>query len=437
MHRRIMPIVLAGTVTFAACSTGSGAEESLPAPAEEAAATPEDEAEPATTELAEEEQTTTAPTASDPADLPVSEAFGPAVWSAEVKTEPIITTDRVVYLDGDQVRALDASGEQVWEVSWLDPDLSTMQGTYPHLRLVSPDTVALLNGGRTEGEGLATAAFSINVTLIDVEDGGAQVVNVPVERASDSGMAGPGPLGAGFALPEDDSMGADLVPTAVLASGEVQEGPIPEDERVSGALGIGDYVLATWGSLPDGFSGDGWDSLIVAPSPEHTRAAVIGSDAENLVLGVWETTSVSEYDVRYQVIDLETGSVVAEPECGVPLMMMASRPVPEVMATSPDGQWRAIGSLRLDPDHEPECFGGGGGERTVTLTAITDDGRAFGVAEEPGHASTPLQVDVAPDGSVTTHEIPAHGPASPIGFFDGDLAVHWQDDTLTVNPLTN
>ena len=232
-------------------------------------------------------------------------------------------------------------------------------------------------------------------------------------------------------------MGADLVPTAVLASGEVREGPIPQDEHVSGALGIGDNIVTVWGSVPDGFSGDGWDSLSVAPSPEHTRAAVMGSDAENLVLGVWETTSVSDYDVRYQVIDLETGTVVAEPECGVPLMMMASRPNPEVMATSPDREWKAIGSLRLSPESEPECSGGGENERTVTLTAITDEGRAFGVAEEPGHTSTPLQVDLAPDGTVTTHEIPAHGPGSPIGFLDGDLAVHWQDDILTINPLAD
>lgn len=93
-----------------------------------------------------EPQTTTAPTASGPTDLPVSEAFGPALWSAEMVGEPILTSDRVVYVDGEQVRALDASGEQVWEVSWSDPAITTMQGTYPHLRLVSPDTVALLNG---------------------------------------------------------------------------------------------------------------------------------------------------------------------------------------------------------------------------------------------------------------------------------------------------
>jgi len=116
---------------------------------------------------------------------------------------------------------------------------------------------------------------------------------------------------------------------------------------------------------------------------------------------------------------------------------MASRPNPEVMATSPDREWKAIGSLRLNPETEPECFGGGTDERTVTLTAITDEGRAFGVADEPGHASTPLQVDLAPDGTVTTHEVPTHGLSAPIGFLAGDLAVHWHDDVLTVNPLAD
>ncbi len=437
MHRRITSLVLVGTLGLTACSSGNGAEQVAAPPTDGGAASEADEPEPDQTEVTSEDQTTPATTASSPADLPVTTAFGPALWSAEVKTEPIITTDRVVYLDGDHVRALDPTGQEAWAVTWPDQGIETMQGSYPHLRLVDRDTVALIDGGRTEGQGLSTASFSINVTVIEVEDGSTQVVNVPVERASDSGMAGPGPLGAAFALPEDDSMGADLVPTAVLASGEVQEGPVPEDEGVSGALGIGDHVLSAWGSLPDGFSGDGWDSLTVAPSPEHTRAAVIGSDAESLVLGVWETTSVSDYDVRYQVIDLETGSVVAEPECGVPLMMMASRPVPEVMATSPGREWKAIGSLRLNPANEPECFGGGEGERTVTLTAVTDEGRAFGVAEEPGHASTPVQVDLAPDGTATTHEIPAHGPGSPLGFLNGDLAVHWQGDTVTVTPLAD
>lgn len=437
MHRRITSLVLVGTLGLTACSSGSGAEEPSPPPTEGGGVSEADEPGPDPTEETGDDQVTTAPSDSGPADLPVSDAFGPALWSAEVTTEPILTSDRVVYVDGEIVRALDSTGEEIWSVSWPDPDLATMQGTYPHLRLISPDTVALLDGGRTEGEGLSTAAFSINVTLIDVEDGQTQTVNLPVQGASDSGMPRPDSLGAAFALPEDDSMGADLIPTAVLASGEVEEGPIPEDEPVRGALGIGDRVLSTWGLLPDGFSGDGWDSISTTPSANHSRAAVLGSDADSLILGVWETTSVSDYDVRYQVLDVSDGSVVAEPECGVPLMMMASRPVLEVMATSPNREWRAIGSLRLDPDLTPECFGGGEAERTVTLTAITDEGRAFGVAEEPGHASTPVQVSIAPDGTVTTHEIPAYGPSSPLGFLEGDLAVHWQSDTLTVNPLAD
>lgn len=435
MHRRIMTIVLAGTLALAACSPGSGAQESSPPTVDERAATPEDETEPAATDQAE--QQTTTPTASESADLPVSSSFGPPLWSAEVPSEPIVTSDRVVYLDGEHVRALDASGEQVWEVSWPDPAITTMQGTYPHLRLVSPDTVALLDGGRSEGEGLSTATFSINATLIKVGDGSTEVVNIPVHGASDWGMPAPDSLAASFALPEDDSVGADLLPTAVLASGEVREGPIPEDERVNGALAIRDHVLTTWGSVPDGFSGDGWDSLSTAPSPEHSRAGVLGSDADSLILGVWESTTVSDHDVRYQVLDVGDGTVVAGPECGVPLPMMASRPNPAVMATSPDREWKAIGSLRLNPENEPECFGGGPDERTVTLTAITDEGRAFGVADEPGHASTPLQVDLAPDGTVTTHEVPTHGPSAPIGFLAGDLAVHWHDDILTVNPLAD
>lgn len=218
-----------------------------------------------------EPQTTTAPTASGPTDLPVSEAFGPALWSAEIVGEPILTSNRVVYLDGEQVRALDASGEQVWEVSWSGPAITTMQGTYPHLRLVSPDTVALLNGGRSEGEGLSTATFSINVTLIKVEDGSTKVVNIPVQGASGAGMPAPDSLAASFALPEDDSMGADLLPTAVLATGEVHQGPVPQDERVSGASPSGTTCFR-----PGGQCRTGSPAMAGTPSPQPPPPSTAG-----------------------------------------------------------------------------------------------------------------------------------------------------------------
>lgn len=114
MHRRIMSLALVGALGLTACSSGSGAEESSTPPTGGGATSEADEPEPDQTEETGEDQTTPPSVASGPADLPVTEAFGPALWSAEVASEPIITTDRVVYLDGEQVRALDTSGEEAW-----------------------------------------------------------------------------------------------------------------------------------------------------------------------------------------------------------------------------------------------------------------------------------------------------------------------------------
>jgi len=126
------------------------------------------------------------------------------------------------------------------------------------------------------------------------------------------------------------------------------------------------------------------------------------------------------------VLDAASGNVLAAPECGPA--------VESQFVVSPDREWKVAGPLRLGPGNRVDCVGGGDGEKSVTFSAVTDEGRAFGTANEGG--ADPLLVDATPGSEPQTHALP-DGSNPPIGVMESDLAIHWdiKSGIITANPI--
>lgn len=101
---------------------------------------------------------------------------------------------------------------------------------------------------------------------------------------------------------------------------------------------------------------------------------------------------------------------------------------------SPNSEWKVAGPLRLSPQNAGDCTGGGEGQRSVRFTAVTDDGRAFGLAGQGG--ADPLFVDSWPGEEPETSDLPEDA-RPPIGVMEGDLAIRWDSRTgiITANPF--
>ncbi|WP_425310717.1 hypothetical protein AADG42_18725 [Ammonicoccus fulvus] len=379
------------------------------------------------------EQTAAGQPSSEPAghSLPVAEVFGEPAWSMQIppsweQMTPVVTAKRVIALDEAVVRAYDSQGTEVWATAWkplAEEDRAT--GQPPVLRQVSPEVIAVIDTGKVEGEGLSTSTYSAMVTLINIGDG-ALIKEVTVDgSASDAPKLGA--IGLGFALP-------DRTAVVVLPGGEVVEAPpAPSEARLVGAASVGENPIGLWetGSVSalSSFGGTGWSSSDSAPSAATVNSLVYGSDMDLLLLGRWNEPTTGQGkagEVVFQLLDAASGSVLAKPECGPA--------VESQFVVSPDREWKVAGPLRLGPGNKVDCVGGGDGEKSVTFSAVTDQGRAFGAAGEGG--ADPLLVDSTPGQEPKTHALP-EGADPPIGVMEGDLAIHWDTKSgiITANPV--
>lgn len=205
------------------------------------------------------------------------------------------------------------------------------------------------------------------------------------------------------------------------------------DARLVGAVSVGQHPIGLWetGSVStlSSFGGSGWSSDDLLPSEEAANAQVFGSDADTLLLGRWNEPAAGRGEagaVVFQVLDAASGKVLASPQCG---------PATESQfVVSPDRQWKVAGPLHISPQNAGDCTGGGEGQRSVTFTAVTDEGRAFGLAGQGG--SDALFVESKPGEEPETSDL-AEGVQPPIGVMKGGLAVHWDAKTgvITANPI--
>ncbi|MFT3860032.1 hypothetical protein [Micropruina sp.] len=359
-----------------------------------------------------------------PVSLPVAEVFDAPAWGirfseAAAHKRPLVTAQRLIMLDGQQVRALDAQGKDAWATPWegfTDEARSKGSDGYPLLRQVSPDVVAVVDGGTAQGDGLNKDTGQVKVTLMKVQDGSLiKQVTIP---GTPSQIPQIGSLGLGFALPQGGV-------SAITPDGDVVDAPTVRSMKTTSGISVGRTGMSVWESggsdAASGFSGPGWDSRTSGPGPRFTSASVLASDADRLLVGRWVVPSVSTKEVQIQVLEAPTGKVLSKPSCeprtAAPLV------------SSPARSWQVLGPMRLDSAGKATCFGGGSGQKTVTLTAVTDAGRAFGMASADG--SQALFLDLAPNGDITTLAMP-EGAELPIGVMDGDIAIHWDSNEAIV-----
>lgn len=387
-------LAVAAVVTLvAACSSGDDEEPAAAAPSE---------ADPATT------TSTDAPTEDPPqASLPVvEEVFGAAEWSLNVPPEGelLVTPTRAVSHDDTTVFAVDAGGEEAWSVplDLLDQRETAIgnQTNYnPTMRLVDTETVAVIETGLRQGSGLEAALNVARVTLIDLESGQTQQVDL-------EGTENDAPAVDTFGLYFEPAVGgAETLAYTVDAAGTVTE--YGQDADPSPIAVVGDHVLMD--------SHDDTADWTGAPLPD---AFLWSSDGENLAMAGNSDT--------YAWIDLDTGQAVAEGPCGTN--------VPELIARSPNGEFRAYGGFVFEvAAAQSRCVGGSDGERTVTFTAVDDEGRAYGVVPPDGDSGLLVVADLEGE---ETYPLPA-GSAPVRGIMEGGIAVHWDvaGGIVTGNPI--
>lgn len=411
MSRKTLLMSVLLTVSLTACASGEADRQA-----------PTDQAVPSAVE-----ETSTGPTHS----LPVASAFGEPAWGTQVppsweQMTPVITAQRVIALSDATVVAYDTQGAEAWSTDWQPlAEEDRAVGTPPVLRQVSPEVVAVIDTGKVEGEGLATTTYATQVTLINIEDGSLiKEVTVP---GSESDTPKLGETGLGFVLP-------DRTAVVVTPEGEIVEAPAaPADARLVGAASVGHHPIGLWetGSVNTlaSFGASGWSSTDSLPDEKTVNGQVFGSDADSLVLGRWNEPAAGSGEageVAFQVVDAASGQTFGTLECGPA--------VAQPFVVSPSREWKVTGSLRLSPQNEGDCTGGGEGQRTVRFTAVTDEGRAFGLAGQGG--SDALFVDSKPGEEPETSELP-EGARPPIGVMEGGLAIHWKAKTgvITANPV--
>lgn len=409
--RKTLPLLLTAAISLTACTAGEQvSQDPTTQPVQSAA-----------------EQTTTGPTHS----LPVASAFGQPAWGMQIppsweQMTPIVTAQRIIALSDATVVAYDTRGEEAWSTEWKPlAEENRAVGTPPVLRQVSPEVVAVIDTGKVKGEGLATTTYAARVTLIDVEHGALKKeVSVP---GSESDSPKLGSVGLGFALP-------DRTAVVVTPEGEIVEAPAaPADARLIGAASVGETPIGLWetGSVNTvaSFGSAVWSSNASLPNEATINAQVFGSDADTLVLGRWNEPTAGRGEggeVAFQVLNAASGKVLATPECGP----ATASP----LVVSPNSEWKVTGPLRINPQNAGDCTGGGEGQRSVTFSAVTDEGRAFGLAGQGG--SDALFVDAKSGEVPETSDLP-EGARPPIGVMEGGLAIHWDGRTgiITANPF--
>lgn len=354
------------------------------------------------------------------ASIPVGQPFGEAQWSVNVdasseEQSPLVIGNHVVALSDGTVKAWSADGTEAWQA----PTPSAGESSDVALRQADSNTVAVIATGVSEGEGLAESRYTAHVTLVDITSGKTTEVDI---AGSDVDAPSLSAVGVAFTLP--DGTGVVITPegeTVDVPDIATTTGPPDNAEADHPILALGDTVIwATTGGGEEqtGYATDTWSTGDL-DLLDYTQSSSI--EALDLALGlVVVGAHASEH--AFAVVDAATGDVVSDIEC---------RPATFASAvTSPNSKHSVVGPLQLTA-HDAQCVGGGEGQQTVTLTAVTDDGTAYGRASEGN-----LVVVPAGGGEPETSALP-DGANPPIGFLEGNLAVHYDagQGIVTANPV--
>lgn len=386
-------IVATATLLLTGCSTGASDGEATPSSSE----------------------------SSETSALPVGSPFGPARWSvtvdASTQQTPLVMKDRVVALHEGQVKAWNTDGSLAWEV----PIPSHSEDAEIALRQIDAKTAAVITIGKSDGSGIEASGYAAHVKTIKTSSGDSQDVAV-------AGSESDGPklsrVGVGFTLPDH---------TGVTVSAEGHAIPVPNVASSSGSGGsaviedpivpIGDSTM--WSTVKGkeeqyGYDSKTWKTGDLGLVKYALTSTVEGVDPilGRVVVGAHGSAN------KFAVVNASNGKIESKIECKPSTLTQAT--------SSPNGTHSVLGPLQLS-EKDARCVGGGKGQQDVTLTAVADDGTAYGRTSKG-------DLIVVPDGEgePRTTELP-DGANPPIGMLEGGLAVHYDSEqgVVTANPRGN
>lgn len=198
-------------------------------------------------------------------------------------------------------------------------------------------------------------------------------------------------------------------------------GPPNNSEVKDPILALGDtaiWATTKGGEEQTGYATDTWSTGDL-DLLEYTLSSTI--DAVDPALGLMVVGAHADEHI-FAVADAATGDVLSDIEYKPDTLASA--------VTSPNGEHSVVGPLLLTAN-DAQCVGGSEGRQAVTLKAVADDGTAYGRASEGD-----LVVAPADGGESETSALP-DGSNPPIGFLEGNLALHYDagQGIVTANPV--
>jgi hypothetical protein len=377
-------------------------------------------------------------------------------WSVSVPADSQVLQlgEHVVWYSPEtgSIGAYDASGAEAWTEQI---ESFAVEENDLYFRVVDTQTVAVIQLGQSESEGLDAGGSVFRVWLYDVASGPAgEPVDVPGERLepAEYGLAftvldvsAPTPLEASFTVSaageatEHQPVSDTLAGTPVAQTPTMTVGDVP----VFGIAGVPseDSTYGTIeGDFHEGFGGEGWNSMDIAPpsaanggTAAHVLAVAAG---DHYLTARWfepTTTGESSSAEVFGLVDVASGELVTELSCeGETSMDQFEAPIGRMLDVSADGRYFVTKWSVIDAQTgEVHCLES---ERRVVLRAVDGQGRAFGDIDVDEEGAEAVMVGV--DGEATTAPTAA-GVYAPLGFLEGDLAVHYDSDSgvVTANRL--
>lgn len=341
-------------------------------------------------------------------------------------------TNRIAYLervgeDGFRLRTLDPeTGRRGWDgLPWrplFAPD------RFPRLLSVTKDDQEYFvtwSYGKLNPEALRPADSIVSLDIYNATDGSRQRVEVPWVDAPTVSAAGPAVL-----ISDGKATSAVVDP----ATGEVVKVPpgslgypkgCKECRKLTEVRGVTEKGLLVSGAKEFWVRG-GWFSRTGAPKGTEPTSGVPASMASGYILAKWQKKKGAKDAGTHQVWavhDAATGKAVVQVRCRKPAITPGDDPQ---LIASPDGRFLIAGKLAFDLDGKKAyCFEEADGTQPLTLTTVSDDGRAYGAmsarstADALAGGGSPVMVDLTtatPEAMATNVRLPS-AETSGVGLF--------------------
>ncbi|WP_327236867.1 hypothetical protein OG349_25910 [Streptomyces sp. NBC_01317] len=343
------------------------------------------------------------------------EITGPAPAPAYTPTSTLAyalagvgTATRLAHLESAgenrfRLRTLDpASGERGWEGT---PTRALFApGLAPRLLAVTAaDGSAYFvtwSYGKLDATAPAPSDTIVSLDVYDATTGARRRVEVPWPAAPVVTAAGPRVL-----ISDGKATGA-VVDPATGGVSRVEPGALgrPKGCRECGRLtelrAVTEQGVLVGGAAEFWVRG-GWFSRTVAPTGTAPASGVLSSVAPGRILARWQGKRKAKDTATHEtwaVHDMTTGKVLARTRCRRPALAPVDAPQP---ALSPTGRYLIAGRLAFDlATGKGQCFEEADGTGPLTLTAVTDEGTAYGAAlarsvtDALAGGGSPVEVDL-------------------------------------------